>query len=242
MIVIDSVVDVRAEPVWHAKKYEYDPLQETQVLQGEPVQVFERKGKWARVECPQQLEFTHNNRWQGYPGWVKVKSITAELVEEKKIEPPAVFDEALRKKILDAAQRHLGEAYLWGGRSLHDPSYRKTVTGVDCSGLVNWSYREVGWLIPRDAHEQYMKARRIEPTALQAADLIFLAKADKPDKIVHVAFYKDPDTLLEAPQTGERVREISFEKRFGMKLSNLKSGLQVEGRILYFGTFFPEEI
>jgi cell wall-associated NlpC family hydrolase len=141
---------------------------------------------------------------------------------------------------LEAAQKHLGERYLWGGRSLYDPHEKTVLTGVDCSGLVNWSFRQVGWFVPRDAHEQYMKARPLSPDELKPADLIFLAKIDKPEKIVHVAFYAGNGELIEAPQSGEAVRKISFKDRFGIDFKEAKSKMTVGDRILYFGTLFTE--
>jgi cell wall-associated NlpC family hydrolase len=114
------------------------------------------------------------------------------------------------------------------------------LTGVDCSGLVNWSFRQVGWLIPRDAHEQFLKCRPITSDELKPADLVFTAKADQPQKIVHVSFYIGQGRLLEAPQSGERVREISFLDRFGLSLNQVKSGMTIGNRVVYFGSFFTE--
>src|SRR4051812_26429633 len=63
MIVAVPVADVRSQPKAAKGGYAYDPLEETQVLEGERVTVLEWKGRWARVACPQQEEFTHHNRW-----------------------------------------------------------------------------------------------------------------------------------------------------------------------------------
>ncbi len=236
-----DVADVRSEMKPSKNIYKYDALQETQVEHGEPVLVYERDGNWMRVECPQQMEFTHKNEWQGYPGWIERKYLSENASLEKPITEPKELDKDLRWQILNEAKRHLGAPYFWGGRSLYNPKNKKVLTGVDCSGLVNWSYRQVGWLVPRDAHEQSMKARKLEPKNLKSADLIFLAKADNPEKIVHVALYGGNETLIEAPQTGEKVREISFMDRFGKSLSELSNGTVVGDRVVTFGTFFPEE-
>ncbi len=240
MIVKVDVADVRAEMKKHDGRYVYDPLQETQVLKGERVLVYETKGKWARIQAPEQIEFTHNSKWEGYPGWIELKYLSPDLSLAKTLAPPNVFDDALRWQILNEAKRHLGSSYLWGGRSLHDKK-KKTVTGVDCSGLVNWSYLQLQWLVPRDAHEQFMQARRLEPKQMKPADLIFLAKPERADKVVHVALYEGNGTLIEAPQSGEPVREISFETRFGKKIDDVKNGDHVGDRIIYFGTLFPED-
>lgn len=239
MVVAEPVVDVRSEPSAHAKMYQHDPFQETQLTKGETVRVLEKRGRWARVECLEQPEFTHNNRWEGYPGWVRWKALSRDL-SKKQVLPPIDPDEkVMRARILEAALLHTGSPYLWGGRSLYEPDYKKNITGVDCSGLVNGAFRAAGWIIPRDAHEQYMKARRIEPKEAKPGDLIFLAKEEKPDKIVHVAFYLGDNQIFEAPQTGEVVRKISAQDRFGAPVEGLQNGMKVKDRIIYFGSYFP---
>lgn len=239
MVVRVPVANVRAEPVDPLPGYAYDPLQETQVIRGETVNVLERKGAWARVQCPEQMEFTHSQMWEGYPGWIRFNRLA------KTSNPPAVVqrlllpEQELRERILAAAEKHLGSRYLWGGRSLHDPALPLD-TGVDCSGLVNWSYRQVDWLVPRDAHEQYMKAKAVVPSKIKKGDLIFLAQSDRPDKIVHVMMYAGEETVIEAPQTGERVRKISIIDRLGVSLSELEGGQVISDYTVRFGTFFEE--
>lgn len=241
MIVSAPVADVRAKQTPHIGRYVYDPDQETQVLEGEPVLVKERRGDWVLVECPRQPEYTHKNTWEGYPGWVEVSLLTDDVSKEIPLTPDTRPVAELRAAVLAQAARHLGEAYLWGGRSLHSDSYRKTVTGVDCSGLVNWSFLQLGLIVPRDAHEQYMRARRVEPNGLMPGDLIFAAKADRPDRVTHVAFYAGDGKILEAPQSGQPVHQISVEERFGKKLSDMTNGETVGERVIYFGTLFEDK-
>jgi cell wall-associated NlpC family hydrolase len=136
----------------------------------------------------------------------------------------------------------MGISYLWGGLSS-----TATVTsaqtrdglklGIDCSGLVHVSHRQSGMKIPRDSHEQWMKAQPIKRAELKPADLIFSAKKETPKKISHVVLYAGNETILEAPQTGMLVRKISFEEKFGAKLETVENGQAVGDRILYFGRF-----
>ncbi len=240
MAVKVPVADVRAKPKAASGKYKFDELQETQVELGERVRVLEKKGKWFRVECMDQEEFTHNNKWQGYPGWIEAAALTPDLTFLKTPERLALPLEEIRAKILEAAASHIGNRYLWGGRSLHNPGVKKSATGVDCSGLINWSFRQVGWIVPRDAHEQFMRARSVRPFRLQPADVIFLAKTENPHKIVHVMFYAGNGEIIEAPQSGERVRRMTFQERFGKPLEQFMGGETVGDRIVYFGTLFGE--
>jgi cell wall-associated NlpC family hydrolase len=86
-----------------------------------------------------------------------------------------------------------------------------------------------------------MKARRLEPKDLKPADLIFIAKAGNPNKIVHVALYAGREEMMEWPQTGERIRKISFQKKFGVSLNEMKDGMRISDRVIYFGTLFMDE-
>lgn len=75
MRVVAPVADVRSEPRPAPRAYVHDPLQETQLLFGEPVLVWEVDGEWARVTSPGQMEYSHHQRWEGYPGWVRLASL-----------------------------------------------------------------------------------------------------------------------------------------------------------------------
>lgn len=242
VIVTVPVADIRTEPSAGNLTYDYDAGRETQVLRGEPLLVLEKKDGWLRVQSPLQMEYTHHSTWEGYPGWIEEKYVSYDTSLEETPDQVLKSEKELREEVIRIASRHLGNQYLWGGRSLHDAGVAIVPTGVDCSGLVSWTFLQIGWLVPRDSHEQFMKAKRIKPAQMQRGDLLFLAKVGQPDKIVHVAFYLGQDRLLEAPQTGLNVREMTFEQRFGAKLSKMKNGMVVGDRIIFFGTFFGADL
>jgi len=50
---------------------------ETQILFGEQVSILKIRGPWALVEAIEQMEFTHHNQWQGYPGWVQKSALAS---------------------------------------------------------------------------------------------------------------------------------------------------------------------
>jgi len=249
-----------------------DDQRETQVLYGEGVQIFESSGAWTRVDVMDQPEFTHRQRWEGYPGWVATSALGPRkesrsdayvripwLVRDHTVFPLGAIlalrggrDLRLialgpgnRAEILATALRFQGVPYLWGGLSAGLPPQPLTYTaapshfGVDCSGLVHLSYRANGLTVPRDAHEQWIKAQPIHRRDLQPADLIFSAKADDPQKMTHVALYAGHGEIVEAPQTGLAVRKIPFEQKYGQPLARTESGDRVGERVIYFGRLFP---
>ncbi len=223
-VVIVPVADVWSRPLAPGEK-PADELRETQVLAGEHVLIHESSGSWTLIEAVEQPTYRQHNRWEGYPGWVRADSIRTDVQTARAI-PPNI-------PILQTAQASIGTPYLWGGLSVKD--------GLDCSGLTHLSYRNSGKRIPRDAHEQWMKAKTIvQSKDLKPGDLVFSAKAGNPVKITHVALYKGDGMLIEAPQTGMAVREISFKEKFGKDLTDVHNGSTVGDRIVYFGTFLEK--
>lgn len=82
-LVVVPLTDLRRTPdpvsplAVSKKPYAVDPNQESQLLFGERVLMWEVKGDWVRVEATDQAEFTHSGRWQGYPGWVSKEAVIA---------------------------------------------------------------------------------------------------------------------------------------------------------------------
>jgi len=143
------------------------------------------------------------------------------------------FPAELRKHILKKAEYFLGDPYVWGGRS---------ADGVDCSGLVNISYRACGIDLPRNAHGQFLVTAPLEPAELQPADLMFFSDTNIPDKIGHVMLYMGGGMLIEATQTTNNVRIVSCDEKTGVPFSRLTNGLVLpSGRSFHCGTIFTSD-
>lgn len=114
---------------------------------------------------------------------------------------PKKFD---RSQLVQDAHTFLDAPYLWGGRSsfLEDP-----IASVDCSGLVNLLYRAQGLLIPRDAHDQHLKAQKT--TTLKPGDLVYLQKEKR---VNHVIIYLGEDLFIEAPKTDQKVHLMKWDE------------------------------
>ncbi|MBI3321537.1 MAG: C40 family peptidase [Candidatus Omnitrophica bacterium] len=143
-----------------------------------------------------------------------------------------------RQLILQHAQLLVGDEYVWGGRSPHLEGTGRAVTGVDCSGLINLAYRAAGIDIPRDAHEQFLRAKPI--AQLQPADVIFLSERANPRHIVHVMLYAGAGDVIEGPGTGLRVRRVALTARFGLPLDQVRPGAVIEGQTVFFGAYLPQ--
>ena len=142
-----------------------------------------------------------------------------------------------RRVILRNAELLVGDTYYWGGRTPSLASSKERVTGVDCSGLINLAYRAAGVDIPRDAHEQFLRAKRVN--ALQPADLVFLSERSNPQRIVHVMLYAGGGDIVEGPGTGLAVRRIALLQRLGRPLDWLAPGAVIDGQTIFFGSYLP---
>ena len=223
------VADLRAKPSDPRPSRDHDPLEESQLLYGEPVQVLEEKEGWARVEALEQQEWSHHKRWEGYPGWLRLSDIARTGVAPRSIPE----QKAGREEILRQARQFLGLPYYWGGRSFPDPSAKEPPhRGVDCSGLTGLAYQNGGREIPRDAHEQWMKAKPLQRDELQPADLVFLSDPKEGRRVTHVMLYAGGGRVIEAPGTGENVRETELDTRL--------EEARAEGRKIYYGSYLAD--
>ncbi len=95
-----------------------------------------------------------------------------------------------------------GMPYVWGGASPQ--------TSFDCSGLVQWVYRQVGVNLPRTAQMQYNATERVAVADLRAGDLVFfqLTYYSPGEPITHVGIYVGNGRMINAPTTGDVVREM----------------------------------
>jgi cell wall-associated NlpC family hydrolase len=101
---------------------------------------------------------------------------------------------------MTAAQN--GTPYKWGGNSL--------TTGVDCSGLVQQVYKQMGISLPRTTYEQAKYGKVVSMGSLLPGDLVFYNTGSRDPNgignLSHVAIYIGNGQVVEAPGRGKNVR------------------------------------
>lgn len=109
----------------------------------------------------------------------------------------APADPVRANAVLIRALGLVGTPYRYGGSRPED--------GFDCSGLVNYVYREILDLrLPRSARELAgWSGPKVEPERLAAADLVFFAHGNGVD---HVGIYVGQGRFVHAPSSGGAVR------------------------------------
>jgi cell wall-associated NlpC family hydrolase len=103
--------------------------------------------------------------------------------------------------VVAVVRQYLGMPYVWGGAS---PG-----SSFDCSGLVQWSYGQVGVQLPRTAQQQYNATTRVASADLRQGDLVFFANTyQSAEPITHVGIYVGDGRMINAPVEGDVIREM----------------------------------
>lgn len=89
------------------------------------------------------------------------------------------------------ALTQVGAPYRWAGRSPE--------TGFDCSGLVYWSFQQVGVDVPHQSAEVYALGERVPLDALQPGDVLSFRGQG------HVGFYLGAGRYVHSTETGDVV-------------------------------------
>lgn len=109
----------------------------------------------------------------------------------------APADPVAANAVLMRAISLVGTPYRWGGNTPE--------SGFDCSGLVNYVYRDVLSLsLPRTSRAlaEY-QGKRIQPERLAPGDLVFFGNGDA---VNHVGIYVGEGRFVHAPTSGGTVR------------------------------------
>jgi cell wall-associated NlpC family hydrolase len=102
--------------------------------------------------------------------------------------------------MLKAAMSRRGMPYVWGGAG---------PTTFDCSGLVQWSFRQAGIVMPRVAADQALSGPAVPVSQLQPGDLLFYhTDPTDPSYISHVAIYLGNGWMIQAPEPGLDVEVV----------------------------------
>ena len=133
-----------------------------------------------------QLAFERSTRLRAvYPGTTTRSAATSrEIVVE-------VAD--FRQRAVEVASRQDGDPYRRGGTG---------PDSFDCSGLVQYSFGQVGRSLPRTSREQAGATRRISRSEARPGDLIFIGSGGR---VSHVGIYAGDGEMWDAPTSGGHV-------------------------------------
>lgn len=120
--------------------------------------------------------------------------------------------------IVEYLKQYLGQDYVWGG---YTPEM-----GFDCSGLMQWGFKQFGIDLPRVTYDQIGQGTPIGMKGLRAGDLVFFDTASRegPD---HVGIYMGGGKMLHTPRPGKQVEITDMTK--GYYLDRFMGGRRIDG-------------
>lgn len=101
------------------------------------------------------------------------------------------------------AAGYIGTPYSWGGNGYN---------GIDCSGLVQQTFRAIGIELPRLSADQARAGERVSLRDLQAGDLVAWDNSNRNQGADHIAIYVGNNEIIEAPRAGLRVRRRKLDE------------------------------
>jgi cell wall-associated NlpC family hydrolase len=97
----------------------------------------------------------------------------------------------------------VGHPYRYGGNSPR---------GFDCSGLIEYSYRQAGVSLPRSVRDQRASVHVLDDGALRPGDLLFFDT--RAGKSAHVGIYLGHGAFVHAPSSGKHVMRSNLSNPF----------------------------
>ena len=107
----------------------------------------------------------------------------------------------------DQALKMVGKPYRFGGST--------PAKGFDCSGLVQYSFRQAGVALPRDTEQQRRASASIRVSSLRRGDLVFFNEGWRRNS--HVGIYLGSGKFVHAPSSGGHVRTESLDAPYWKK-------------------------
>ncbi len=93
--------------------------------------------------------------------------------------------------VVETAKKYIGVPYVWGGE---DP------TGMDCSGFVQWVFKDLGVEVPRVVGDQMHVGSEVNGMAnARPGDLLVTLGGN------HISFYLGNGKAIDAPQPGKNI-------------------------------------
>lgn len=99
--------------------------------------------------------------------------------------------------LIEKAKSFLGTPYVWGGSQ---------PLGFDCSGFVQYVYKQFGVNLPRVSYQQAQAGQRVAIKDLQPGDLVAWDNSSRNGGADHISIYIGDGKVIHAPKPGDRVK------------------------------------
>ena len=113
---------------------------------------------------------------------------------------------AASRDATEVAASMVGKPYRYGG---------STPQGFDCSGLVYFSFQQVGIKVPRSTERLRKQGQEVATAQATRGDLLFFNQEGRNSS--HVGIYLGNNRFVHAPSSGKRVRVDSLTDPYWQK-------------------------
>ena len=117
-----------------------------------------------------------------------------------------VTDPGSAERAAGNALKMVGKPYRYGGSS---------PAGFDCSGLIQYSYKQAGVSLPRSTDDLLRTSQPLRGAHLRRCDLLFFDQEGK--KKSHVGIYLGDGRFVHAPSSGKQVRTDRLDSPYWKK-------------------------
>jgi len=177
------------------------------LVNNQDVNIISKSNSWVKIN------------YNGRPAYVSAEYIRDSSSSISSAQAKVIFD-----KVYSVMKAYIGTPYVWGGSgeflttsSLnvlqsrfagHDYSRAKKYVNqgyraFDCSGLMQWGFRQVGINIARTTFDQISNGYEVSLSNLQPGDLLFYGD------LKHVGMYIGDGYWIEAPNSNANIRVVA---------------------------------
>ena len=172
---------------------------------GDRVKILGASNGWTQIE------------YKGTTGYVSSEYIRS-ADSSSSVDATAIFN-----KVYSIMREHVGSPYVWGGSgeylttsslnalksrfpghnySRAERYVNQGYRAFDCSGLMQWGFRQVGINIGRTTYDQIYNGHKVSLSNLQPGDLLFNKD------ITHVGMYVGNGQWIESPNSNADIRVV----------------------------------
>ena len=120
------------------------------------------------------------------------------------------YDTLINKNdLVSYSNAFLGMKYLWGGTTpaIMDTTGKYISGGFDCSGFVQYVYKNFGVNLPRTSMDQVNKGVSVKINNLEKGDLVFFrTNLALPLEVSHVGIYIGDNKFIHSPNSKDVIK------------------------------------
>lgn len=171
------------------------------VYPNEKVEIYGSQGEFYKIKFAGEWGYI-------YKSYVSVASATSNKAEY--VETGQQYNTTTTgTNLVSYSNNFLGTPYLWGGAT---PAKFNTTGqylsgGFDCSGFVQYSYKNFGINLPRTTMDQVDKGAAVNMNNLENGDLVFFTtNTSAPTEVSHVGIYIGNNKFMHSPKPGDVIK------------------------------------